>query len=74
VLGCLNGLKPDKGNLHGEYGSDNIDGRVGDINSVGEPPADHQYKDVQRDQVDEKHIATPGGDLKTRFYIKLSRS
>lgn len=38
--------------------------RVSHVNSVRESSSEHQGKHVEWNQVDEKHIASPGGNLK----------
>ena len=36
---------------------------VGHINAMREPPGHHQDQHVHGNEVDQKHVATPGGNL-----------
>lgn len=52
-------LESYKRNLHRQNGSNDIQCGIGDIHPMGEPPSHHQSKDMERDDVDKEHIATP---------------
>lgn len=56
-------LEANKGDLHGEDGSQAVDCAVGHVDPVGEAPCEHQHQDVQGDEVDQEDVATPRGDL-----------
>lgn len=58
-------LETDKRDLHGEDGSQAVDSAVSHINAVGESASEHQDKHMEGDQVDQEHVATPGGNLHT---------
>lgn len=56
-------LKANKGDLHREDRSQAVDSAVGYVYPVGEASGQHQHKNVQGDQVNQKDVATPWGDL-----------
>lgn len=56
-------LEANKGDLHGEDGSQAVDCAIGYVDPVGEAPGEHQHQDVQGDEVDQEDVATPRGDL-----------
>ena len=62
MLGRLNRLEPDERDLHRQDGPEGVDCGVRHVDAVGEAAADHEDEDVDGDQVDEKHVAAPGGD------------
>lgn len=57
-------LETHKGDLHGEDGANDIEGGVGNIDTVREAAGDHKDEHVQGDDVDEEHITTPWGYLR----------
>lgn len=59
VLAGLHRLEPDERYLHRKQGSEAVESAVGNVNSMGEAAGDHQGKNVERDEVDKEHIATP---------------
>lgn len=56
-------LEANKGDLHGEDGSQAVDCAIGYVDPVGEAPGEHQHQDVQGDEVDQEDVAAPRGDL-----------
>lgn len=56
-------LEANKGDLHREDGSQAVDGAIGYVDPVGEASGQHQHKNVQGDEVNQKDVATPRGDL-----------
>lgn len=56
-------LETHKGDLHGENGAQAVNSTVGHIDPVGETSCEHQHQYVERDQVDQEHIASPRRDL-----------
>lgn len=52
-------LKANKGDLHREDRSQAVDCAVGYVYPVGEASGQHQHKNVQGDQVNQKDVATP---------------
>eukprot|EP00053_Salpingoeca_punica_P010929 m.97584 g.97584 ORF g.97584 m.97584 type:complete len:573 (+) comp15536_c0_seq2:800-2518(+) len=62
VLARVGGLEADKGDLHGEQRAKHVDGREGHVDAVVEAAHGHEGQDVQRNEVDQEDIATPGGD------------
>ncbi len=62
-------LKTNKRDLHGEDGAQAVDCAVSHIDAVRESACEHQNQDVERDKVDQKHVATPGGNLDTHKYL-----
>ena len=53
-------LEPHEGHLHGHDESQEVEGGVGHVDAGGEPAHQQEHKDVEGDQVDDEHIATPG--------------
>jgi len=62
VLAGANRLESHEGDLHGEQQSEDIEGAVAGQQARGVPTHDEQHKDVQGDQVDDEHVASPRGD------------
>lgn len=56
-------LETHKGDLHGKNGAQAVNSTVGHIDPVGEASCEHQHQYMERDQVDQEHIASPGRDL-----------
>lgn len=56
-------LEANKGDLHREDGSQAVDRAIGYVDPVGEAAGQHQHKNMQGDEVNQKDVATPGGDL-----------
>lgn len=56
-------LETNKGNLHGQDGAQTVDCAVGHVDAVRESARQHQNQDVKGDEVDQKHVAAPGGHL-----------
>lgn len=52
-------LESDEGDLHGQDGAQAVYGAVSHVDAVRESPGEHQHQDVQGDQVDEEHVASP---------------
>ncbi len=63
MFGGLDGLEPDKGDLHAQDGADAVHDRVSNVDFVVEPSANHKGEHVHRDQIDQENITSPGGDL-----------
>ena len=63
VFGSGDWLEADEGDLHGENRSDDVEGAVGNVNAVGEATRDHQHENMEGNDVDEEHVATPRGNL-----------
>ena len=59
-------LEAHEGDLHGEDGSQAVDGAVGHVDAVGEASGEHEDQHVQRDEVDKEHVASPGRHLHKR--------
>lgn len=62
-------LKADERDLHGKDGSQAVDSAVGHVNTVGEAAGEHEDQHVEGDEVDQEHIATPGGHLQTDIRV-----
>ena len=71
ALGLLDHVEAHERNLHGEDRSEDVEGGVGDVQAVrvaalgsdGESvltDEDHDH-DVDRDQIDDEHVTSPGG-------------
>lgn len=56
-------LEANKGDLHREDGSQAVDRAIGYVDPVGEASGQHQHKNMQGDEVNQKDVATPRGDL-----------
>lgn len=52
-------LETHKGDLHGKNGAQAVDSAVGHVDPVGEASREHQHQHMERDQVDQEHIASP---------------
>ena len=59
VFGGLQRLEADKGDLHAENGAEDVEGGVGNVDALVEASSDHEHEDVQGDEVDQEHVATP---------------
>ena len=59
MLTGLDRLESNKGDLHGEDGTQAVDGAVDHVDPVGEASGGHQGQGVHRDQVDEENVASP---------------
>lgn len=64
-------LETNKGDLHGEDGAQAVDCAVSHVYAVGESACEHQHQDMEGDQVDQEHVATPGGNLNTDKHIVM---
>lgn len=62
-------LEANERDLHGEDGSQAVDGAVGHVDTVGEAASEHEDQHVEGDEVDQEHIATPGGHLQTDIRV-----
>lgn len=58
----LNMLEADEADLHPEQHSQHIGTVVGDIEPLRVPPGDEQDEHVEREEVDDEDVASPGGD------------
>ena len=58
----LNMLEADEADLHPEQHSQHIGAVVGDIEPLRVPPGDEQDEHVEREEVDDEDVASPGGD------------
>ena len=64
MLGRLDGLEPDEGDLHGAEEADDEEGVVRNVDPLAESVHEDKDEDVQRNQIDDKHVAAPSGNLK----------
>ena len=64
MLGGLDRLEPDEGDLHGAEESDDEERVVRHVDPLTESVHEDEDEDVQRDQVDDEHVAAPRGNLK----------
>lgn len=66
-------LETHKGDLHRENGAQAVNSAVGHVDPVGEAACEHQHQDMERDQIDQEHVASPGRDLgqdgKQQFFL-----
>lgn len=65
-------LETNKRNLHGEDGAQAVNCAVSHVDAVRESACEHQYQDVQGDEVDQEHVATPGGNLNAHKHFRTS--
>lgn len=63
VLRRLYWLEADERDLHGKDGAERVDGRVCHVHPMGKPTANHQYKNVHWNQIDQEHVTAPRGNL-----------
>ena len=54
-------LEANKGNLHGQNEAKDIETGVSYVEADGVASCEAQYKDVQRNKVDDKYVASPCG-------------
>ena len=59
MLGALNRLETDEGDLHRQDGAKRVDSAVGDVDAMWEAARQDQRQHVQRNQIDEEDVATP---------------
>mmetsp|Transcript_1944 Transcript_1944/g.6985 ORF Transcript_1944/g.6985 Transcript_1944/m.6985 type:complete len:339 (-) Transcript_1944:665-1681(-) len=62
VLGRLNGLEANEVDLHRHQRSHHVKRAVRDVDPVGVTSADDEGQHVKRDEVDDEHISSPGGN------------
>lgn len=74
MLGGGDGLEADEGDLHGEDGADDVERAVGDVDAVREAARHHQDEHVQRDDVDQEHVAAPRRYLRGAGIVSVNRS
>ncbi len=56
-------LESNKRDLHGEDGAQAVDCAVRHIDAMRETAGEHQHQHVQGNEVNQKHVTTPGGHL-----------
>lgn len=61
-------LESYKGNLHRQNGSNDVQCGIGNIHPMGESSSHHQGKDMEGDDVNQEHVASPRGDLGERIF------
>lgn len=66
MLAGLDRLEADEGHDHGREGADDVEGAVGNVQARRVPAHEDEDKDMQGNQVDDEHVATPRGHL--RFF------
>lgn len=59
VFRCGDRLESNKGDLHRQNGSNDVQRGISNVHPMGEPPRHHQGKDVEGDDVNQEHVATP---------------
>mgnify|MGYP007078473077 FL=1 len=59
VLRGVNGREIDKADLEGTHCSQDIEGRVSDVQAVAIASDEHHDKNVQWDEVDDEDVASP---------------
>lgn len=59
VFAGADGLEADEGDLHGEQQPEDVEGGVAGEQSVRVATHDEQSEHVQRDQIDDEHVASP---------------
>lgn len=59
MLRTLNWLEAHEWDLHREDRAHTVDDTVGDINSIRKATGRHQGENVQRNQIDQEHVAAP---------------
>ena len=59
VLAGPNGLEAHEGHLHREHQAQDKEGGVGHVDAGGVAAHQQQHKHMQRDQVDDEHVASP---------------
>ena len=64
-------LEPDKGDLHGQKGSNGVNGAVSNVDTMGKPSCSHQGEDMKGDEVDQEHISSPGRHLSGFILFKV---
>jgi len=62
VVAVTNGQETDKGNLHARKRAQRVPGRVADVQTRAVSAHAQQNKDVQREQVGDEDVTTPGRD------------
>lgn len=62
MLPRLNMLEADEADLHPEQHSEHIGAVVGDIEPLRVPPSDEQHEHIEREEIDDEHVASPRGD------------
>ena len=62
MLRSASGLKPDKWNQHGRQSSQNIESRVGDVQSTGIPAHEDQGEGMHGNEIDDEHVTAPSAN------------
>ena len=62
MLRSLHGLEADEGNLHRADETDDKEGVVCHVDAVTKAVHQQENKDMERDQIDDEDVATPGGN------------
>eukprot|EP01136_Pigoraptor_vietnamica_P013960 Opistho-1_new@55558 len=59
VLARAHGLEPDERHLHRHDRPEHVERRVGEVEARRVPPHQQKHKRVQRDEIDDEHVAAP---------------
>lgn len=69
MLAGPDGLEPNEGDLHGQQQAEDVEHGVAGEQPHGVAAHQQQHKHVQRDEVDDKHVASPCRYLQNIFNV-----
>lgn len=59
MLGRADGLESDERHVHGEECAQQIEGAVGDVETMGVATDEQQHEHVRRDEINDEDVAAP---------------